>query len=90
VTSTGALPLNAWSHIALTYDGTTLRLYVNGVQVRSKAQTGSASVSTGMLRIGGNSVWGEYFAGLIDEVRIYNRVLGVAEIQTDMNTPVTR
>jgi hypothetical protein len=40
------------------------------------------------LRIGGNSVWGEYFAGLVDEVRIYSRSLSQTEIQTDMNTPV--
>ena len=45
--------------------------------------------STQPLRIGGNQVWGEYFAGLIDEVRIYNRALSAAEIQTDMNTPVS-
>jgi hypothetical protein len=89
VTSTGALPLNTWSHVAFTYDGTTMRLYVNGVQVKSKAQTGSASVSAGMLRIGGNSVWGEYFAGMIDEVRVYNRALSAADIQSDMNTAVT-
>jgi hypothetical protein len=45
--------------------------------------------STGALRIGGNAVWGnEYFAGLIDEVRIYNRALSAAEVQSDMNTPV--
>ncbi len=42
-----------------------------------------------MLRIGGNSVWGEYFAGLIDEVRVYNRALTAAEIQQDMQTPVS-
>ena len=41
-----------------------------------------------MLRIGGNAIWGEYFSGLIDEVRIYNRALTPTEIQTDMNTPV--
>jgi hypothetical protein len=45
-------------------------------------------VSSGPLRMGGNSVWGEYFAGLIDEVRIYDRALSVAELQTDMYTPV--
>jgi len=44
--------------------------------------------STGALRIGGNNVWGEYFQGLVDEVRIYNRALSPAEIQTDMNTPL--
>src|SRR5207249_7235870 len=34
---TSALPLNVWSHVAGTYDGTTLRFYVNGVQVASRA-----------------------------------------------------
>jgi hypothetical protein len=33
-------------------------------------------------------MWGEYFAGLIDDVRVYNRALSAAEITTDMNTPV--
>jgi hypothetical protein len=41
------------------------------------------------LRIGGNAIWNnEFFAGLIDELRVYNRALSAAEIQTDMNTPV--
>src|SRR6185436_11791270 len=89
--SIGAAPapaLNAWTHLAATYDGATLKLYTNGVLVGSKAQTGAMKISTGALRIGGNSVWGEYFSGLIDEVRIYNRALSLAEVQTDMNTPV--
>jgi hypothetical protein len=45
-------------------------------------------VSDELLHIGGNAVWGEYFAGLIDNVRIYNRALTVGQIQTDMNAPV--
>ena len=44
--------------------------------------------STGSLGIGGNAVWGEYFKGLIDEVRVYNRALSAGEIQTDMVTPI--
>jgi hypothetical protein len=83
-----ALPLNTWTHVAVTYDGTTLRVFINGTQAGSAAVAGSIAASTGALRIGGNSVWGEYFNGLIDEVRIYNRALSAAEIQTDMNTPV--
>jgi glucose/arabinose dehydrogenase len=83
-----ALPLNTWSHLAATYDGAALRLFLNGTQIASKAQTGSAVVSTGVLRIGGNSIWGERFRGLIDEVRIYDRALATAEIQADMNTAV--
>ena len=85
---TSQLPLNTWTHVAATYDNTTLRLYVNGVQAGSRAVTGALLTSTGALRIGGNSVWGEFFAGRIDEVRIYNRALSPGEIQTDMNTPL--
>ena len=40
------------------------------------------------LRIGGHSAWGEYFAGLIDEVRVYDRALSAADIAADMNTPI--
>ena len=84
-----ALTLNTWIHLAATYDGTTLRLYVNGVQVATKATTGAIRVSTGALRIGGNSVWtNEWFAGLIDEVRVYNKALTATEIQADMTKPV--
>lgn len=81
-------PTNTWTHLAATYDGITMRLYVNGSQVSTRAQTGAIATSSGALRIGGNSVWGEYFSGLIDDVRIYNKALTATEIQTDMNTSV--
>src|SRR5205814_797527 len=70
-------------------DGAVERLYVNGVQAASQAQTGAIKTSNGVLHIGGDSVWGEHFQGLIDEVRVYNRALSVSEIQTDMNTPIS-
>ena len=57
---TAQIPLNTWTHLAATYDGTTLRLYVNGTQVGSRAVSGSLATSTGAFRIGGNSLWGEY------------------------------
>ena len=84
----GALPLNTWSHLAATYDGGTLRLYVNGAQVASRALSGAMTISSSALRIGGNAIWGEYFKGLIDEVRAYNRALTAAEVGVDMNAPV--
>jgi hypothetical protein len=46
-------------------------------------------VSASPLRIGGNSIWGDVFAGRIDEVRVYNRALSQSEIQSDMNRPIT-
>ncbi|QYC45144.1 Chitinase A1 precursor [Nonomuraea coxensis DSM 45129] len=82
------LPVNTWSHLALTYDGAALRLFVNGQQIDQTALSGSLYDDGNPLRIGGNVVWNEYFSGLIDEVRIYNRAQTAAEIQTDMTTPI--
>src|SRR5205085_9358952 len=70
------------------YDGTTLSLSVNGNNVGTVVATGNVDTSSGDLRIGGNAIWGEYFAGLIDEIRIYSRALTAAEIQADMATPI--
>ena len=86
--STNQLPLNTWTHIAGTWDGATLKMWVNGVLVGTKAVTGTLANSTGVLRIGGNSIWNEWFAGRIDEVRVYNRALSDAQLQADMSTPV--
>jgi fibronectin type 3 domain-containing protein len=83
-----ALPLNTWSHLAFSWDGATGRVYVNGTQVASGALAGTAIVSSSPLRIGGNTIWNEWYSGLIDEVRIYNRALTAAEVGTDMNAPV--
>ena len=85
---TTALTANTWTHLAATYDGTTMRLYVNGVQVASQAQTGAIATSTNPLQIGGDSIYGQYFAGTIDEVRVYNVALTAAQIQSDTNTPL--
>jgi PKD repeat protein len=79
---------NTWVHLAGTYDGTTQRLYVNGSEVARRSQSGPIEVSTGVLRIGGNSIWDEFFKGRIDEVRVYNRALRADEIQTGMNRSV--
>ncbi len=85
-----SLQPNQWTHLAATYDGTTQRLYVNGNEVASQSVSGSIQVSDGVLRIGGTSVWTQFFKGRIDEVRIYNRALTAGEIKTDMTTPVVK
>jgi hypothetical protein len=81
-----ALAVNTWTHLAATFDGATVRLYVNGAQVASRAQTVPLVTGTGTLQIGADAYTGENFAGRIDEVRIYSRALTAAEIQADMNT----
>src|SRR5213076_3340337 len=82
------LGLNTWTHLAGTFDGAMVRLYVNGELVASQAQTAALTATAGTLQIGSDSYAGENFAGRIDEVRIYNRALTAAEIQADMNTAV--
>jgi hypothetical protein len=79
--------INTWYFLAGTYDGTTVRMYVNGTACSNTASlTGGIADTTGLLRIGqqknGNNRW---FDGDIDDVRVYNRVLTPTEIQTIYN-----
>ena len=77
-----------WQHLAATYDGTTARFYIDGVEVATRSVSGSVGNSN-VWRIGafGSSPVG-FFDGLIDNVRIYDRALTASQIQTDMNRPV--
>jgi Concanavalin A-like lectin/glucanases superfamily/Bacterial Ig domain len=84
----GSIPQHAWSHVAATYDGVTLRLYLNGVLTAQRPAAGTLMPSTGALRIGADFAVQQFFAGRIDEVRIYARAISAAEIQADMATPV--
>ena len=87
VLGTQVLPVSAWAHVAATFDGANLRLYVNGASVASTARSSVLTSSTANLRIG-NDVYGEHFQGVLDEIRIYDRALSASEIQADMNNPV--
>jgi Concanavalin A-like lectin/glucanases superfamily/Fibronectin type III domain len=85
---TATLSASTWSYLTETYDGSTLRLYVNGALAASTAHTGTIATSTNPLQIGGDSLYGQNFAGLIDEVRVYNVARTAAQIQTDEVTPI--
>jgi chitodextrinase len=82
------LQLNSWTHLAGTYDGATLRLYLNAKQVSTRSISGNLITSGSALRVGGNAVWSEWFDGTIDEVRVYRRVLSSREIAKDMTSPI--
>lgn len=88
VTAPSGIPVDTWSHLAVTFDGATARLYVNGAQVATRAMSGSMATGSGVLSMGGNGVWGEWFAGRLDDVRIYSAVRSAAQIQEDMTRPV--
>jgi Concanavalin A-like lectin/glucanases superfamily len=78
---------NQWVHFAMTWDGTTVRAYVNGVLKASKVSTSSSQTTlmTGMsdLVIGGYPP--AYFNGQIDEFRIWNVARSASEIASTMN-----
>jgi hypothetical protein len=91
VVSAAQIPLNTFTHVAGTWEGTTLRLYINGASSNSR-NPGTAPMDSGCdFFIGGvnnpaggmcNYV-GQFFRGSIDEVSLYNRALTAAEIQSD-------
>ena len=74
------LPINTWTHLTLTSDGSTLTLFQNGFAIATTPATETLLPSPGNLQIGA-SQFGEYFQGLIDEIQIYNKALSGAEIQ---------
>ncbi len=74
-----ALVANTWTHVAATYDGAEMRLYVNGELAASKAFTGAITHSAQPLRIG-NGSGGYPWRGQIDEARVWSVARSAAEI----------
>ncbi len=71
---------DTWYYVAMTYDRTSLNLYVNGNLDGSAAATGPIIVTPQPLRLGGGS-GSVNFVGVLDEVSLYDRALSASEIQ---------
>jgi hypothetical protein len=91
VISNTVLQENIWYHVAGTYDGSTAKIYVNGILENSAQKSGLILPSTGgAIKIGQESAVEdpgppEFFNGLIDEVELYNRALSAEEIAALFN-----
>jgi len=79
--SVGSVPLNQWTHLVGTYNGTHSKIYVNGIlEDTSSYHPEKINHTTDVLRIGAATPNFKRFNGTIDEVRIWNRALSPEEI----------
>jgi hypothetical protein len=86
ISPAGVAPAGVWRHVAGTFDGATVRLYVDGVLVGSTpTPTGAVDASNQPIVIGRNVVSGAEFHGLIDEIERLDRALSLSEIQGIFN-----
>jgi Concanavalin A-like lectin/glucanases superfamily len=74
------LPVDAWTHVAVTYDDTALTLYLNGQQLDQVTTTGPLTVTDLPLHIGADSGGGSQFRGVLDGVMLWKRALTAEEI----------
>jgi len=78
--SATAPSVNAWHHYAYTFDGTTHRLYIDGVSVATSTVTAQTAAPS-ELNVGRSTAATSYLAGKLDDVRIYSRALTASDIQ---------
>jgi len=75
--------VNTWKHIAATYDGTTIRIYFNGVLENSLPASITIGTNTAPMSVGAfytGSSASRWYQGTMDDVRVYNRTLSDNEI----------
>ena len=81
ITSASPLPLNTWVHLAATYDGATLSIYLNGALQGSTGLTGGYTGATVPLAIGAASWFsGGFTKGVMDGVELYSRALSASQV----------
>jgi hypothetical protein len=86
--SGNAMTVGVWTHVAVTYDGATIKLYENGVVTNSVSGSGTVSPGDNLWVAG----WSDTsFNGnlVVDDVRAFNTALSGAQVTLAMNTPVS-
>lgn len=85
----GEIPASVWTHIAVTFDGSTHRHYINGELVAERDLDGPLSGNSDPVRIGSDVAWEFTAAGAIDEVRIWSLARTEEQIRDSINVPIT-
>jgi len=90
VAGVSALPENEWHHIAGVFDGSTMKLYIDGVLVNSVAATGSVVSNVSIVKVflgaANQSSISNFFKGSLDEIRIWNVARTATQIQNSYLT----
>ncbi len=76
-----------WHHLAMTYDGAKLRLFVDGQSLAETAINRPRVAGSGPLMLGRRPDGHSYFKGLLDEARVHRRALTLAELKTHFENP---
>jgi carbonic anhydrase/acetyltransferase-like protein (isoleucine patch superfamily) len=86
--------VGVWQHVALTFDGTTAKLFINGVLTKTRTYTGPATNSAaagkcyriGYSQTSEDTATRQFFDGLILNARVYDRALTAAQITTSLDS----
>ena len=82
LTHNTALNVSQWYNVGATYDGSNLKLYLNGNLVETQTASGAIAADASLLTLGRNPVANtKYFKGKIDEVRVFNSALTASQLQ---------
>lgn len=92
-TSAGTISIDQWNHVAGIFDGNALKIYING-QLAGENVIGNTAIGNAAsynLRLGSSSFYNNRsYAGLIDEVRIWNVARSQSEILNSMNSQINK
>ena len=78
----GSTPLNTWSHVAVTFDGSAIRFYINGALASTVNRVGALTDNANPLYLGSYDGTYHKFTGKLDEAHVFGRTLSAAEVVT--------
>jgi hypothetical protein len=90
VSDTSIHLLNTWYYFVGTYDGSNMKIYMNGSLKNTRAQTGTLSAANGTMRIGAYEGGGYCLKGNVALTQVYNRALSASEILQNYNAQKSR
>ena len=85
----GIIPRGVWTHVAVTFDGSKRRHYINGELAAEFTETGSLPTNSRPIRIGSDENWEHTPTGGIDEVRLWNVARSISQIRASLNKRIT-